>query len=113
MILGMIYRLVKIFGRGPSGRDFFASSHFWPGTQWVKGSCGLFNAMKKVTFGVKLHEGFGVFRFVPPADSPGHFLSLNFRRLLKTFSYLRKFKMKNGPGESAGGTNRKTPKPLC
>ena len=27
MILSIIYRLVKIFGRGPSGQDFFA--YFW------------------------------------------------------------------------------------
>ena len=26
------------------------------------------------------HKGFGVFRFVPPADSPGPFFILNFRR---------------------------------
>ena len=29
---------------------------------------------------MKVHEGFGVFRFVPPTDSPGPFFNLNFRR---------------------------------
>ena len=59
-----------------------------------------------------LHKGLGVFRFVPPADSPRPFFSLNFRRLLKIFGNLRKFKMKKYPRESAGGTSRNTPKPL-
>ena len=64
-------------------------------------------------FSMFVHKGFGALRLVHPADSPEPFFCLNFRRLLKIFSNLRKFKMKKSIEESTGATSRNAPKPLC